>query len=270
MFGWCMRESSFDSCSSVRSTLRRSRACSAARRGGRGRSRVRRAGAGARACGAGLRLARPSAPATATVERLAAQRNSPAQNRPQREKSGWLSGAACWELQQAQGREKRGRRSRRGGGRTNMGEMTVFLITHGERGRPSRGERSSRYTDTPEPLAILASRSEQGTTSDFRRRSDGGVADGRTFAGVHSAGEIPDMGVCGMRESGCRVTLGTSPSGGFASGGECATPPVMPEGVGGVVIIGERAGDEGPAADDMRQAGTARAAPAKSGTLETG
>ena len=53
--------------------------------------------------------------------------------------------------------------------------MSVFLITHGERGLPSRGDRSSRYTETPEPLATLTSRSETGTTSDLRLSSDGGV-----------------------------------------------------------------------------------------------
>ena len=69
---------------------------------------------------------------------------------------------------------------------TSKGETVDFFSTHGERGLPSRGERSMRYTVTPEPCAMRTILSEGGTRSDSRRSSAGGEWEGVVHAGVQS------------------------------------------------------------------------------------
>ena len=71
--------------------------------------------------------------------------------------------------------------------RTNI-PSSDFLITHGDRALPPRGERFMRYTETPEPRAKCTMCAEGGTTSDSRRRFSGGVIEHGAFAGVHNAG----------------------------------------------------------------------------------
>ena len=116
---------------------------------------------------------------------------------------------------------------REGGGSTSIGEFCDFLITHGDRGSPPRGERSRRYTETPEPLASRTIPPEGGQTNEFRRRFSGGEIE--LGAGVNSAGvrTVP-TGVC----AGVRSIFGAfSASGLLKSNGlsrDCA-------GVGGVV-----------------------------------
>eukprot|EP00967_Tisochrysis_lutea_P098068 scaffold144499_cov40-Tisochrysis_lutea.AAC.2 len=67
--------------------------------------------------------------------------------------------------------------------------MSAFLITQGDLGTPSLvGERSILYTVTPEPWERRVKLHDAGTSSDSRRRYDGGEMCAQALAGVKNAG----------------------------------------------------------------------------------
>ena len=115
----------------------------------------------------------------------------------------------------------RSERSTRRRSRMSTGDTSVFLIAHGERSTPPTGERSTRKTETPDPLARRRRFADGGTRSDSRRTSDGGENDATGLAGVKSAPHPPCGGGVLFKDVGVDATT-------------ARTKFSLPKGVGGV------------------------------------